>query len=397
MWNQICWLLPAITLTVTFTCPALDGAQPREKPASHPAMGEFEVIRQDPDPAVVRDPAALAALKQTGLPWRIRHTKSGVYLLLVPPGSFQMGSPGPHLVREVTPAIPAAVDASGNRIPGRPEQPAVHADGEQGRESDEHSHRVEIRSPFYLAETEVTCDQWSAVIHVSKSVGALPITSVSNDDCTAFCTQTGLRLPTEEEWEFACRAGTSTAFNWGDDRAIPTSVAIYDQELESLPHVADPGVMALGQGLEALSRLGKAMGEYPFADPSVLKAAIRARLEEEWAVRDREFAARYHAIKSRNDARRPEPREVRTTARNPWGFFEMHGNVCELCAGEYALYPGAPKPEKAIDPNQCTFRGGCWRDKIDDLRSAARMPAAWLGGGKSEGFRPAMDAAGLPR
>jgi formylglycine-generating enzyme required for sulfatase activity len=149
-------------------------------------MNAFEVLAQDPDPAVVTDADARERMKATGKPWKIRHTASGIVMLLVPPGVFEMGS----------------------------------AEGEQGRKDDELRHRCTIDRPFYLARTEVSQREWKQVFpedELRDEDPAKPVDSVSWLDCLNFCSKTrgALRLPSEAEWEYACRAGSTAAYSFG--------------------------------------------------------------------------------------------------------------------------------------------------------------------------------------
>jgi formylglycine-generating enzyme required for sulfatase activity len=146
---------------------------------------DVEVLREEPDPAVVTDAAARARMAETKLPWKVRDRKTGIVMLLCPPGEFMMGSP--------------ALEA--------------------GRYDDETQHRRTIGKAFYLGETEVTQEQWERVMgaNPSRFKGATnPVEQVSWDDCKRFCESTGLRLPSEAEWEYACRAGTTTAYSFGN-------------------------------------------------------------------------------------------------------------------------------------------------------------------------------------
>ena len=98
--------------------------------------------------------------------------------------------------------------------------------GDQGQD-----HEVTLTKPFYMGKYEVTQEQWEAVMgdnpSSSKTKGAkLPVTDVSWNDCQDFIkklnasTKGGYRLPTEAEWEYTCRAGTSTAYSYGDNLSM---------------------------------------------------------------------------------------------------------------------------------------------------------------------------------
>jgi formylglycine-generating enzyme required for sulfatase activity len=112
-------------------------------------------------------------------------------MVLVPAGKFMMGSPA----------------------------------SEVGREKNETQHEVTLTKPFYMGKYEVTQEQWESVMvkNPSDTKGAkLPVTNVSWDNCQDFITKLNVktdgdyRLPTEAEWEYSCRAGTKTAFYFGD-------------------------------------------------------------------------------------------------------------------------------------------------------------------------------------
>ena len=121
---------------------------------------------------------------------KLPDTKIIIEMALVPAGKFKMGSPA----------------------------------SEKGRSDGETQHEVTLTKPFYMGKYEVTQEQWESVMgkNPSRQKGAkLPVTNVSWEDCQAFIkklndkTKGGYRLPTEAEWEFACRAGTSTAYSFG--------------------------------------------------------------------------------------------------------------------------------------------------------------------------------------
>ncbi len=125
-------------------------------------------------------------------------------LVLIPVGKFMMGSP----------------------------------ESEKGRRDNETQHEVTLTKPFYMGKYEVTQEQWESVMgnNLSSNKGAkLPVTDVSWNDCQDFIkklnasTKGGYRLPTEAEWEYACRAGKTTAY------AVGASLTNIDANIEGGP------------------------------------------------------------------------------------------------------------------------------------------------------------------
>ena len=147
------------------------------------------LIEAQPDPAVVTSATLRAAITATGLAWRVKDTATQMEMLLIPPGSFQMGEQG--------------------------WAPPVHT--------------VTLTNAFYLGRYEVTQAQWQARMGSNPSyfqsastqvptaqVPNRPVEQVSWNmigGAGGFMAQTGMRLPTEAEWEYAYRAGTTTAFH----------------------------------------------------------------------------------------------------------------------------------------------------------------------------------------
>ena len=98
-------------------------------------------------------------------------------------------------------------------------------ESEKDRRDNENQHEVTLTKSFYMGKYEVTQEQWEAVMgnNRNRTKGAkLPVTGVSWEDCQEFIkklnenTKGGYRLPTEAEWEYACRAGTTTNYSFRD-------------------------------------------------------------------------------------------------------------------------------------------------------------------------------------
>ena len=107
------------------------------------------------------------------------------------------------------------------------------------------AHRVTLTQPFYMGKYDVTQEQYQGVIGTNPSNFPgkdNPVEVVSWDDAQAFCkkvteqTKDGVRLPTEAEWEYACRAGTTTDFYSGDMDSDLDRVAWYAANSKRTPH-----------------------------------------------------------------------------------------------------------------------------------------------------------------
>ena len=152
------------------------------------------LLEQNPDPAVVTDANLRNAIIATGYPWRVRDNVTQIEMVLIPPGTFNMGC---------SRSIAYSCSSDENPV-----------------------HSVALTGAFYIGRFEVTQAQWQARMGTNPSWfqppntwtadTSRPVERVSWDMIAGsggFLAGTGLRLPTEAEWEYACRAGTTIAFH----------------------------------------------------------------------------------------------------------------------------------------------------------------------------------------
>ena len=227
---------------------------------------------------------------------KVFKNSSGMGFVLIPGGTFLMGSP--------------------------PDEPR--------RDASERLHRVTLTKPFYLLTTEVTVGQWRTIMGkrgmgLEEAEKDMPVSSVSWFDCIQFLGKLNAlgegfyRLPTEAEWEYACRAGVSDAYPWGGE--IDCHRAMFGNN----------------------SR----------------KAGPCVRLS--WMKR----------LKSDG------PAPVRSYLPNEWGLYDMAGNVWEWCQDWYGEYPGTAVQDPAgpYSGKGKIRRGGGWMGSGRTCRSANRAYA----------------------
>ncbi len=188
------------------------------------------------------------------------------------------------------------------------------------RSEDERQHRVFLSRGFWLGSQPVIQSQWQAVMEHNPSSfrgGNRPVEQVTWEECQEFCRRLGARdgqryrLPTEAEWEYACRASTTTAFSVGE--TLASDQANYDANF---------------------NYQGGKKGHY-----------------------------------------REQTTPVDCFPANRWGLHDMHGNVWEWCSDWYGEYPTTPvrDPQGPEAGHVKVVRGGSWSCPPRYCRSAFRF------------------------
>ncbi|MGL4551232.1 MAG: SUMF1/EgtB/PvdO family nonheme iron enzyme [Gemmataceae bacterium] len=241
----------------------------------------------------------------------------------------------------VRPCVPEATGAAEMRLALVPAGRFLMGSpaGEDRRHDDEFQHPVEITRPFWFGVYPVTQAQYRRVMGVNPSsfsalgedahlvpgpdTGDFPVETVSWDDAVEFCGRLtrlegggAYRLPSEAEWEYACRAGTTGEFHYGE--WLSSRLANFDGETPYRTHEVGP---ALGRPCP--------VGQY---------------------------------------------------APNAWGLYDMHGNLDEWCHDwyeeDYYRHSPAADPPGPESGEMRVLRGGTWSNGGRFCRSAFRWRAS---------------------
>ena len=217
-------------------------------------------------------------------------------------------------------------------------------DEKDRREDIEAQVRVTLTKPFGLGKTDVTQGQWEQVMGTDPWEGGedvqadkdCPATYVSWDDAREFCDKLtdlerkagtlkageAYRLPTEAQWEYACRAGTATTYSFGNDEST--------------------------------------FGEYAWFNGNAFHAG------------------------------EPYAHKVGLKKPNPWGLYDMHGNVWKWCSDWYdAKVSGGTDPVGPEEGSLRVLRGGSWWSRPVNCGSASRNGISPSDRGSDMGFRVA--------
>ncbi len=241
-------------------------------------------------------------------------------------------------------------------------------ESEAWRGEDETQHPVTV-SDFYISAYEVTQEEYEGIMGSNPSNfsgGRFPVENVSWLDAAAYCnalseseglspvydmddsgvswdrSADGYRLPTEAEWEYACRAGTVTPFN--TENSISAEESNY-------------------------------WGDYPYM------------------IEDNYFSQ--GNLETKPGVYRQSTVEVDSFEPNAWGLYNMHGNVGEWVWDYYGEYEAGAQtdPTGASGGTRRVNRGGGWNDFAKNLRSAYRAAAPEANSSFNVGFRLVRNAA----
>jgi formylglycine-generating enzyme required for sulfatase activity len=235
------------------------------------------------------------------------------------------------------------------------------AEGEPGRSPLESLHPVTLTAGFWMMSTECPQSLYREVTgkNPSSAVGdTLPVEMVSWYDALAFCEalnaripHLGARLPSEAEWEYACRAGTI-------------------------------------------------LGPFDPGRPDEQAWTARGPLAEVWRSNPPEARDSEARRLLAQDPRLGSTHPVGSLAANPWGLYDLHGNVQEWCSDAWdglAAYGEQPRSDPVgKDGRLSVCRGGSWLLAEPSARSAARAGLQPKDKRDDVGFRIVIPSAPTP-
>lgn len=258
--------------------------------------------------------STLSSGVQLSIPKTFTSPSTGIEFVLIPAGKFIMGS--------------------------------LSNTNKRGRHINAPVHEVIIKNSFYMGKYQVTQNQWKTIMSNNPSHfkgDNLPVEKVSWNDAQEFIKNLNkmgktnkYRLPSEAEWEYACRAGTTTAYSFGDDESKLEDYGWYSGYTDI----------------------------------------------DEWEKNeDKILEGKTHPVGQKKP--------------NQWDLYDMHGNVLEWCQDRWHNnYFGAPFDGNAWEKGRGSVRvsrGGSWYSPAGNCRSTTRFKRETLTFFPDNGFRVVRD------
>jgi len=300
--------------------------------------------------------------------------------------------------------------------PGEAKFPATFKMGSADNPSEQPVRDITLKHKFAMARYEVTQDLYQVVMGSNPSKWKGPRNSVemmSWEDANEFCRRVTaslreqklisetelIRLPTEAEWEYCCRAGTTMRYSFGDVAQTP-GVEEFDvlliksgeNKAGMIKLVCGATGLGLKEAKELVETAPKPLKQFLSEEGA---AKLLAEIEEAGGAgkaRPAILLDRY-GWHTGNAALNDPP--VGALKPNPWGLYDMHGYLWEFTAdGWSADYSQAPVDGTSVPvKDMIVIRSGSWKDKSDQLTSATRRRYSIKAGDDAVGFRCVKAAA----